>query len=359
VKRKEPPGQRLATALITIVVLVIGLASPVGAEPTPAPTAPPNEGATPTLATLRANLEAAAAGYIEAQAKVDASKAKQAELEQVLKQAEAEMARVRSGVAHYAAEAYKTGRMGVISTMLQAHSPDEFLDRAATLDKMTQRDQRSLAALVEAKRRADEARAGIEKTIAEQTAALQDMERRKAAAEKALAAVSGRSGGSSSGGSSSSRVNPSAAPDANPVKRNPDGSLPAETCSVDDPTTSGCITPRTLHNLNEAKRVGFNWYVSCYRPGSSGEHPKGRACDFAAYPGGFVNASAGGSNRDYGDRLAAFYIKNAKALAVMYVVWYCQIWQVGIGWRRYNSTGSNCGDAPANDHTNHVHVSIY
>ena len=62
---------------------------------------------------------------------------------------------------------------------------------------------------------------------------------------------------------------------------------------------------------------------------------------------------------NYGNRLAAFYVKNAKALGVMYVVWYCQIWQYGVGWHRYNSTGSNCGDAPAGDHTNHVHLSVY
>jgi hypothetical protein len=129
---------------------------------------------------------------------------------------------------------------------------------------------------------------------------------------------------------------------------------------VDDPTpANGCITPRTLHALNEAKRAGYTWYVSCYRPGDRYEHPKGRACDFAAYPGGFVNRSAGGENKAYGDRLAAFLVKNAKALGVMYVVWYCQIWQYGVGWHRYNSAGSNCGDAPAPDHTNHVHLSVY
>jgi hypothetical protein len=149
-------------------------------------------------------------------------------------------------------------------------------------------------------------------------------------------------------------------PAARAAPRNSDGSWPGESCSVDDPTpASGCITPRTLHMHNETKRLGWNWYVSCYRPGDRYEHPKGRACDWAAFQDGFVNRSASGSNKVYGDRLAEFYAKNANALGVMYVVWYCQIWQVGSGWHRYNSTGSKCGDSPANDHTNHVHVSIY
>jgi hypothetical protein len=262
------------------------------------------------------------------------------------------MDKVKAGVGRYATEAYKTGRLNVLTTMLNATGPNDFLQRTAAMDRMTQRDQGSLKLLLEAKGRAEAAKARINDVLAVQTAAFQEMEKRKQAAEKALNAV-----GASA---TPSRVNAGGAPEANPVKRNEDGSLPKETCSEDDPTpASGCITPRTLHNLNEAKRVGFNWYVSCHRDGGDGEHPKGRACDFAAFQNGFVNSSAGGTGRNYGDRLAAFYIKNAKALAVMYVVWYCQIWQVGIGWRRYNSTGSNCGDSPAGDHTNHLHVSIY
>lgn len=339
-----PHRRRVATAFLLVIALLVVPARPATAEPP--------DGESPTLATLRANLEAAAAGYIEAEATLDASKIKQAELGGLLQQALLDMEKVRSGVRRYASEAYKTGRLGTLEAILSATSPDEFLGRAAAIDKMTQRDQGSLIRLLEAKRRAEEAKAGIDAEVAVQEAATKEMAKRKLAAEKALAAVSG--------GSSSSRVNVGGAPTANPAPRNSDGSWPKETCSVDDPTpASGCITPRTRHALNEAKRVGFTWYVSCFRSGGSGEHPKGRACDFAAFSGGFENKSAGGSNRLYGDRLTAFYIKNAKALGVMYVVWYCQIWQVGIGWRRYNSSGSGCGDSPAGDHTNHVHVSIY
>jgi hypothetical protein len=352
--RSEPPHPRLITALVTVLALVLTLASPTSAQPPGGPpTDPPNEGGTQTLATLRENLAAAGQGYIEAEARLDAAKAQQALFEGQLARAEADIARIKVGIGQYASRAYQTGRLGVLGTMLNARSPNDFMGRMEAMDRITQRDQASLSTLMEAKRRATEAKARIDQLVAVQTAAAQEMERRKTAAEKALSAVSG-------GGSSSGRVNTAGAPDANPAPRNADGSLPKESCSEDDPTpASGCITPRTLHSLREGKRVGFNWYVSCYRPGGDGEHPKGRACDWAAYPNGFVNASAGGSNRAYGDRLAAFFIKNAKALAVMYVVWYCQIWQVGIGWKRYNSTGSNCGDSPAGDHTNHVHVSIY
>lgn len=341
----------VATVLLTVIALVFGLVAPAMAEPTPAPTAPPNEGGTPTLATLRENLTAAATGYIEAEAKLASSKAEQAKFEAQLAAAEGEMARVRSGVAKYAGEVYRTGRLGVVGMMLSASSQDDFLMRAAALDKMTQRDQGSLTLYLEAKRKATEAKAQIEAQIAEQTAASVEMGKRKTAAERALAAVGGTP--------TRTEIDPASLPNAKPAPRTSTGGWPSESCNVDDPTTGGCITPRTLHSLNETQRLGWNWYVSCYRPGDQYEHPRGRACDWAAYQNGFVNKSASGSNKVYGDRLAAFYAKNAQALGVMYVVWYCQIWHVGTGWRRYNSTGSKCGDSPAGDHTNHVHVSIY
>jgi hypothetical protein len=342
--------RRSITSALAIFALLLGLATPAAAEP--APTAPPNEGGTPTVVTLRANLEAAAAGYIEAENLLNASKAKQAEYEAQLRNAEAEMVRVRAGVAKYASEAYKTGRLGVISMMLSSSTQDAFLARARAIDMMTQRDQSSLSTYLAAKQTATDAKIAIEAQIAQQTAATAEMAKRRTAAEKALAAVGGTA--------TRTNIDWATLPNARPAPRNSDGSWPSQTCSEDDPTPAdGCITPRTLYMLNETKRLGWSWYVSCYRPGDRYEHPKGRACDWAAYQDGFVNRSATNANKVYGDRLAEFYAKNANALGVMYVVWYCQIWQVGVGWHRYNSTGSKCGDSPANDHTNHVHVSIY
>jgi hypothetical protein len=107
------------------------------------------------------------------------------------------------------------------------------------------------------------------------------------------------------------------------------------------------------HTLNEARLAGFNHYVSCWRSGDWGEHPQGRACDFAADPGSFGGVAVGDS-RDYGNRLATWAINNSDALGVLYVIWFRQIWFPGSGWRAYTAGG---GD-PASDHTNHVHISI-
>jgi len=337
-------------ALATVVILTLGFASPAAAQPTPNPTTPPNEGGTPTIATLRANVAAATNAYIEAEQQLELAQRKQAEAQEKLTLAELDMARVKAGVVKYAAEAYRTGRLGTIGHMLAARSQDDFFQRAVMLDKMTQYDQTRLKAFLEAKKRAEDAKTEIDTQLAIQNAATQEMQKRRTAAEKALAVAGGTP--------VRVDIDPDTLPTANPAPRNPDGTWPSQSATVNDPTTSGRITPRLYHAYLETKRLGWNWYVSCWRSGSMYEHPKGRACDWATSSSGF-GGTASGNNKSYGDRLASFYVKNAKALGVMYVVWYCTIWVYGSGWRRYNSTGSRCGDSPANDHTNHVHLSVY
>jgi hypothetical protein len=105
--------------------------------------------------------------------------------------------------------------------------------------------------------------------------------------------------------------------------------------------------------MNQAKAAGFKRFVSCFRPSGSGEHPKGRACDFASDKGGFGGV-AKGSSRTYGDNLADYYIDNADRLGVLYVIWFKRIWLPSSGWKTY-SRGN--GD-PSSDHTNHVHLSM-
>jgi hypothetical protein len=63
--------------------------------------------------------------------------------------------------------------------------------------------------------------------------------------------------------------------------------------------------------------------------------------------------AATGSDKTYGNNLAAFLVKNADRLGVMYVIWYRQIWMPGDGWKAYSPSGG-----PSVVHTNHVHLSI-
>jgi len=105
--------------------------------------------------------------------------------------------------------------------------------------------------------------------------------------------------------------------------------------------------------MQEAQKAGFTRFVSCFRPSGPYEHPKGRACDFSAQEKGFGGIAAGG-DKVYGSNLAAFFVRNANALAVLYVIWFKQVWTPSVGWHAYSGV---TGD-PSGDHTNHVHLSI-
>ncbi|MEV0157616.1 hypothetical protein AB0H57_28360 [Micromonospora sp. NPDC050686] len=322
------------------MVLLAALALLLGAGAGPG-WAAPDEGGSKKLRTA---LEAAAKGHIEAKGRLDNSKRRQKALTGRLKAVEVRLVELTAQVGEVAAQSYRLGRLTPVAALLDSATPESFVRRASELDVMAQRDGRRLRALAEARAEARTAKLAIDAEVREQQKQVIVLAKRKRDAEQALAEVSSGVGAGFSGGSASAR----------PAPRNSDGSWPSESCSVSDPTTSGCITPRTLHMLKQAQSAGYQRYVSCHRSGGDGEHPKGRACDFAAAKGGFANVTASGGDKAYGDSLASYLKNNASRLGVMYVIWYRQIWMPNTGWRAYSGGGS-----PAADHTNHVHVSMY
>jgi peptidoglycan DL-endopeptidase CwlO len=347
VRRPGASGTALIAAILALVAIAAGAsaASPATAARAYGAPGDPEGGSD----SLREQLSAASKGYLEAKAALARSTARQKQLTAHLAAVEKEVAARNDTVDDLAVAAYRMGRLGPVSALLNSDSPDGFLDRAATLDAVAANENRQVQDLLATRDRQARAKAAIDNEIRQQQRQLALMEARKKQAERALAeagggqSTTGPSGGSSSGGGGTAESAP----------RNSDGSWPDESCSVDDPTTSGCITPRTLHALRQAQAAGFTRYVSCYRDGGSGEHPKGRACDFAAQRDGFGGVATGG-DKEYGDNLAAYFLRNADRLAVLYVIWYREIWLPGSGWRSYSGGGD-----PASDHTNHVHLSVY
>jgi hypothetical protein len=334
--RTTTPRRRwvaLVAAMSACAALVFGLAAPAAADP--------DEGGS---AKLQAQLDAAARGYLEATTKLEISQRRQKTLTAQVAVVQADLATKSTEVGEMAAAAYRSGGILSVSALFASDDPGALMDRLSLLDAIAANDNKQLRGLVATQQELNLTKSAIEAEIVEQTKQKAELAKRKRDAEKALAAV----GGGQTGGyvSASSAL-------ARPAPRNADGSWPAESCSVDDPTTSGCITPRTLHAMQQAKAAGFKRYVSCYRSGGSGEHPKGRACDFAAAVSGFAG-TAYGAERTYGNNLAAYYVRNASRLGVLYVIWYRQIWMAGTGWRAYSGSGT-----PSSDHTNHVHLSMY
>lgn len=330
---------RRCTALLALLVAAVAVI--VAAPPSPAAAEPDDEGGSKKL---RAALETAAKGYDQAKTKLAASKKRQKQLAARLKASEATAAAMTGQVNELANRSYQMGRVSTVSLLLNASSPDGFMDRVQSLDMLAQVDSRMLAdyrAEVETARRA---KVALDAEVKEQKKQVTLMARKKKQAELALAEVGGGASGGFLAGNS---------PAAKPAPRNSDGSWPKESCRVADPTSDGCLTPRTLHAYQESRADGFKRYTVCYSSRASGEHPKGRACDFSSATSTFKNAAATGADKAYGDRLAAYFVKNASRLGVMYVIWYRQIWMPSTGWRAYSASGG-----PAAVHTNHVHLSM-
>ncbi|GGQ69379.1 hypothetical protein GCM10010166_43980 [Couchioplanes caeruleus subsp. azureus] len=338
--------------MLAVLVATSGLAlaAPTTAGAAPRPPAAPGdsgddgEGGSKSLVE---QLEAASKGFVEAREALARSKKRQQEVAAKLEAIDAELGPRQGALDDIARQSYRTGRLGPMTALLTADSSQGLLDRATTLESVAVKQEHALRQLQETRAKQAKAKLVIDAEVRDQQRQLDIMTKRKAQADKALKAANaaaGGPGGSAPGGNSAQ---------AGAAPRNPNGELPDESCSLDDPTTSGCITPRTLHAMKEAQADGFDHFVSCFRPQGSGEHPLGRACDFAADKDGFGGVATG-ANRTYGDRLADYFVDNEGRLGVLYVIWFKRIWLPSSGWQPYlRGTGE-----PNSDHTNHVHLSM-
>jgi len=337
---------------ITVAALVLAAAGLVPAVAAPAVAAPKplaaagddGEGGSKALTDA---LDAASRGFLDAQDALANAKARQRQLVGQIQRIDTEIGPRQAAIDRIAQQSYRTGRLGVMGALLTASSSGALLDRAETLETMAVQQDDAVRQLRDVRNQQQQAKLAIDATIRDQQKQVNVMARRKADAEAALKAANAGQDASSPGGSSGGSATATA------VNRNADGSLPPEGCTVNDPTTTGCITPRMLHAMQQAQSAGFTHYVACFRHQSTGEHPLGRACDFAADTTGFGGVATGAS-KDYGNRLANYFIANSDRLGVLYVIWFERIWLPSSGWKAY--TRGN-GD-PSSDHTNHVHLSV-
>ena len=349
--RHHSVRRRLAAALaLVIATSSLAVATAVPATAAPAPLAAPGDSGDDGEGgkkSLIEQLEDASKGYVEAQEALARSKKRQQELTRLIKEIDTELGPRQEKLDLIAQQTYRTGRLGPMSALLTASSTGSLLDRAETLETVAVKQDEALRELKDTRAKQDRAKRAIEQEIAEQQKQVTVMAKRKSQAEGALkAANQGQDAGGSSGGGSSAR--------AAAARRNSDGSLPSEGCTVSDPTgTGGCITPRLLNAYQQARKAGFTRFTKCFRHQNSGEHPKGRACDFSAHKGTFGGDATGG-DRTYGNNLADYFISNSGRLGVLYVIWYRRIWLPSSGWKSYSGAG---GD-PSSDHTNHVHLSM-
>ncbi|MET7423225.1 hypothetical protein [Dactylosporangium sp. NPDC005555] len=326
-----------ALAILLTPAVVLGTASQAYAS----------EGGDPALIK---KLDETNRAYIDAQNVLTASLARQTTLKRQQDELEPRYAELRDDTQSMSIAAYQNGGgLRSAATLLDSGTPGVFADRVSTLEVIARGNAEQLKQVTKAREELTRTKATIDAEVAKQQASMAVMTKQKAELEEALAQSKNAVDASTTwSGNTTGKA-------AEPAPRRADGSWPAESCGTADPTTKGCLTPRTLHALQQVQKAGFGHFVSCWRPpGEPYEHPKGRACDFAADAKDFGGVATGAS-KEYGTQLAAWLVKNAQALGVMYVIWFKQIWTPAGGWHSY---GSGQGD-PSSDHTNHVHMSIY
>jgi len=334
------PRRWLMVAAASLALAATGLVAP----PTPALAGPGDTSSTADDGDdnplLNEVLDSTGRGYLAAKAEVDKSTKNQLSIALAVKDAEAKRDALLPQVGTIAAQQYRTGGVSAASFLLGSTSTDSFLQRAISLAEINALNDKKLQDLDAAINRVAAAKAALDAEVKAQQKSLAAMAKQKQAAEQALALVGGQS---LTGGFVVAK-----SPVAAPAPRNAEGGFSPEACTVDDPTTDGCITSRTMHMYQEVKKAGFNRFVGCHRNGGPFEHPKGRACDWSLQKSGF-SVAHNADMKNYGNNLMAFLVRNADRLGILYVIWYRQIWFPATGWKAYH------GDST---HMDHVHVSM-
>jgi len=333
------PYRRVMVALLAASVLGALAATPAAAEPSGDP-GDEGSSANPTLASV---LEQTTQAYTDAKARFDASVKRQGELTAQLKNTEAQLAGMQDQVAAIAIAAYRTGPLTTFAALMDAGSPDGFAERAGSINEIAHHNDNLLHEYKKLREDQTAQKKALDDEVATQQQQVATMEKQKKDAETALALAGGPSKGFVSAN----------LPVADPVPRNPDGTLPKESCKVDDPTTTGCLTPRTLHAYKQMSQFPMPFGVGCLRVGDPGEHGKGRACDFMMSGGGRMPDAVA---KERGDALAQWCIQHASEYGIMYIIWQQRYYDMrtGTGWRPMADRGSTTAN-----HYDHVHVSVY
>jgi hypothetical protein len=328
----------LALAPLVAVSMLIAPAAPASADPDDSKSATADDGEEDQL--LNDVLDSTGRRFVAAKSAVAKSTKTQLGLALQVKTAEANRDALLPEVGAVAAQQYRTGGISTMGFLLNTDGPEGFLKKAVSLEEINALNDGKLHALYEAIDQVNATKTRLDQEVAAQKRNLDSMKKQQESAEKALAKV----GGDTVTGGFVLAKSPVAAP----APRNSDGEFGPESCSVNDPTTSGCITPRTFHMYKEVKKANFKRFVGCHRNGGPFEHPKGRACDWSLQNSGF-SPWHNQDTREYGNNLMAFLVRNADRLGILYVIWNRMIWFPATGWKSYHG--------PSN-HTDHVHVSM-
>ena len=130
---------------------------------------------------------------------------------------------------------------------------------------------------------------------------------------------------------------------------------------VDDPTTGGQITARLLHLYTQGTAAFPDTSWACWspRPGTTSEHPVGRACDITF--GNPIGQRPTPAQLEAGWQLTNWMKDNADVLGVEYLIWQGRIWSLARddeGWRPYNGGGMHDPGDVTGGHYDHLHTTV-
>lgn len=130
---------------------------------------------------------------------------------------------------------------------------------------------------------------------------------------------------------------------------------------VDDPTSDGQITARTLHLYQQATAAFPDTGWACYSPrsGTTSEHPLGRACDITF--GNQIGQRPNPAQLAAGQQTVDWMQEHAQLLGVEYLIWQVEIWSLARnaeGWRPYNGGGMHDPRDVTGGHYDHLHVTV-
>ncbi|MFD0775278.1 coiled-coil domain-containing protein [Streptomonospora algeriensis] len=256
-----------------------------------------------------------------------------------LKNVEDELGKYRENIAGLAAAQYMGSGLDPTVEVVMSSEPQDMLDNAAMAGQVSADHGERIADLAELQQKRQDAVDEADARLKEAEDLVEDLESQrenvldkieKYEEEQVPEAPEESSGGGGGSGS---------------------GTIPS---SAMGPGWDGA-TPRMAAIRDEIVReFGAPYPVGCLRPGDSGEHGSGRACDFMMSAGG---ASPSAANRQLGQQIADYAQANADRLGVMYIIWEQRIWHSanpGAGWEMMNDRGSITAN-----HYDHVHVSSY
>lgn len=151
------------------------------------------------------------------------------------------------------------------------------------------------------------------------------------------------------------------APDTSTPGADPDPVDGDPNRTVDDPTTDGQITARLLDLYQQGTAAFPETSWACYspRPGSTSEHPLGRACDITF--GNAIGHHPTPAQLEAGWDITNWMKTHAETLGVEYLIWQGKIWSLardGEGWRDYTGGGMHDPGDVTGGHYDHLHVTV-